>query len=284
MTGTYRSPAGAERVRDWCSAGLARWEVPHTTHEVHTCWGRTHVVALGMGDSVCVYLPGTNFNAASSTTVLRQLATNCQVYAADLPGQPGLSAATRPHPELSGYAAWLGDLIAWVDERHTHGHIVLAGHSRGAAVALSAEPDSVQGLVLLAPAGLIGVRASLGMLRATVPWLVQRNSAGARRLLEYMSGPAHTPADELVEWMTLVAQTCHTTGAPGPLPDGTLLNWRSRQVLVAVGEHDAFFPISELNEPCRSTLGREPLVIPGAGHVVVDEEPVLVAELITSLM
>lgn len=284
MTGTYRSPAGAERVREWCSAGLARWEVPHSTHEVRTSRGQTHVVAAGDGDSICVFLPGTNFNAASSTTVLRELATNCQVYAADLPGQPGLSAPTRPHPELSGYAAWLRDLIAWVKERHEHGRIMLAGHSRGAAVALSAEPDSVQGLVLLAPAGLIGVRPSIEMLRATVPWLVQRNSAGARRLLEYMSGPAHTPGDEMVGWMTLVARTCHTTGAPGPLPDDILRNWQSRLVLVAVGEHDAFFPISKLREPCRSKLGREPLVIPGAGHLVVDEEPILVAELITSAL
>ena len=83
---------------------------------------------------------------------------------------------------------------------------MLAGHSRGAAVALSAEPDSVEGLVLLAPAGLTEVRPSIEMLRSTLPWLVRRNNAGARRLLEYMSGPAHTPEDDLVEWMTLVAR------------------------------------------------------------------------------
>ena len=256
MTSAYRSPAGAERVRDWCSAGLARWEIPHATHEVHTSCGQTHVVALGTGDGICIYLPG----------------------------QPGLSAAKRPHPELSGYAAWLSDLIAWVRERHAHGRIVLAGHSRGAAVALSAEPDSVQGLILLAPAGLTEVRASIAMLRATLPWLMRRNSAGARRLLEYMSGLAHTAEDDLVEWMTLVARTCRPTGAPGPLPDDTLLRWKGRQVLVVVGERDVFFPITELREPCRSKLGREPLVIPGAGHLLLDERPVLVTELITSLL
>ncbi|WP_107765631.1 alpha/beta fold hydrolase [Nocardioides terrigena] len=284
MSSAYRSAAGAERVRDWCSAGLARWEFPHSTHEVDTSHGQTHVVALGAGDGICIYLPGTNFNAATSTTVLSQLATSCRVYAADLPGQPGLSAAERPHPELLGYAAWLRDLIAWVSGRHEHGSIVLAGHSRGAAVALSAEPDSVQGLMLLAPAGLSEVRASIEMLRATLPWLVRRNSAGARRLLEYMSGPAHTAEDDVVEWMTLVSRSCRTTGAPGPLPDHTLLRWKGRQVLVAVGEHNVFFPVSKLRVSCRSKLGREPVVIPGAGHLVVDEEPVLVTELVTSLL
>jgi pimeloyl-ACP methyl ester carboxylesterase len=84
--------------------------------------------------------------------------------------------------------------------------------------------------------------------------------------------------------MTLVARKCRTTGAPGPLPDDILLSWKCRQVLVAVGEHDVFFPVSKLREPCRSKLGRQPSVIPGAGHLVVDEEPVLVTELITSLL
>ena len=216
MASLYRSCAGADQVRDWCSAGLARWWVPHASHEVETSCGQTHVLSAGTGDGICVFLPGTNFNAASSTVVLGALASRCRVYAADLPGQPGLSTAKRPDHEQSGYAAWLTDVIAWVRRRHQGGRIVLAGHSRGAAVALSAEPDSVEGLALLAPAGLTEVRPSIEMLRSTLPWLVRRNNAGARRLLAYMSGPAHPPADDLVEWMTLVARACRTTGAPGP--------------------------------------------------------------------
>lgn len=284
MADAYRSPVGAAHVRDWCSAGLASWGVPHTTHEVDTSCGQTHVVSVGTGDGICIYLPGTNFNAASSTVVLSELASRCRVYAADLPGQPGLSSAVRPDHELSGYAAWLTDLVAWVRRRHERDRIVLAGHSRGAAVALSAEPDSVDGLALLAPAGLTQVRPSVEMLRATLPWLVRRNNAGARRLLEYMSGPAHAPADDLVEWMTLVARACRTTGAPGPLPEDKLNRWKGRHVAVAVGGHDVFFPASRLREPCRIRLGREPLVVSGAGHLLVDEEPVLVSNLITSLL
>ncbi|MGZ5405849.1 MAG: alpha/beta fold hydrolase [Nocardioides sp.] len=284
MASPYRSPAGADQVHSWCSTGLARWRVRHATHQVDTRCGHTHVVSVGTGDGICVYLPGTNFNAASSTVMLSALASRCRVYAADLPGQPGLSTAKRPDPELPGYAAWLTDLIAWVKRRHERERIVLAGHSRGAAVALSATPDSVDGLVLLAPAGLTEVRPSIEMLRSTLPWLVRRNSAGARRLLEYMSGPAHAPANDVVEWMTLVARACRTTGAPGPLPEDNLVRWKGRDVRVAIGEHDVFFPVSKLREACRTKLGLEPLVIPGAGHLLLDEEPVLVSDLITSLL
>lgn len=284
MATPYRSPDGAAHVRHWCTAGLARWTVPHTTHEVDSACGQTHVVSAGSGRGICIYLPGTNFNAASSTVVLSELASRCRVYAADLPGQPGLSSATRPPHELPGYAAWVTDLIAWVRRRHESDRIVLAGHSRGAAVALSAEPDSVDGLALLAPAGLTPVRPSIEMLRATLPWLLRRDNAGARRLLEYMSGPEHAPADDSVEWMALVARACRTTGAPGALPDDNLNRWKGRQVRVAVGEHDVFFPVSKLREPCRIQLGREPIVVLGAGHLLVDEEPVLVSDLVTSLL
>ena len=167
MTSAYRSPAGAAQVRDWCRAALARWVVPHQTHSVNTSLGETHVVSLGAGNHVCVYLPGTNFNASSSTTVLGALAGKFRVYAADLPGQPGLSAANRPDDELSGYAAWVTELIDWVERRDGRAQILLAGHSRGAAVALSANPDAVHGLALFSPAGLIAVRPTLQMLRST---------------------------------------------------------------------------------------------------------------------
>ena len=284
MASLYRSPVGAAQVRDWCFAGLASWKIPHAIHEVETSRGQTHVLSAGTGDAICIYLPGTNFNAASSTVVLSALASRCRVYAADLPGQPGLSTAKRPDPEVPGYAAWVSDLVAWVRRRHEGGRIVLAGHSRGTAVALSAAPDRVDGLALLAPAGLTAVRPTFEMLGSTLPWLVRRNNAGARRLLEYMSGPAHPPVSDLVEWMTLVARACRTTGAPGPLPDDILASWTGRDVRVAVGEHDVFFPVTKLREPCRTKLGVEPVVIPGAGHLLGDEEPVLVADLITSLL
>lgn len=283
MTSAYRSQAGAEHVQHWCRAALATWVVPHQTHVVDTSLGMTHVVSLGAGDDVCVYLPGTNFNASSSTTVLAALAGKFRVYAADLPGQPGLSAANRPADEHSGYAGWVTQLIGWVARRDGRARILLAGHSRGAAVALSANPDTVHGLALFSPAGLIAVRPTLTMLRSTVPWLVRRNAVDARRLLDYMSGPGRAPAADLVEWMTIVARACRTTGAPGPLPDTDLVRWTRHNVRVAVGEHDVFFPIAMLHEACRAKLNLEPLVVPGAGHLLVDEEPELTAGMVAGL-
>jgi pimeloyl-ACP methyl ester carboxylesterase len=286
MPSAYRSPSHGDEVRSWCRAALARWSVPHEAHVIDTCCGDTHVLSAGEGDgdAVCVYLPGTNFTTSSSSVVLEELATRLPLYAADLPGQPGLSAPVRPKDEVSGYAGWVEQLVSWVHSRHPDARIVLAGHSRGSAVAMLVNPDTVHGLALLSPAGFIAVRPTRQMLRATLPWLLRRNAAGARRLLEYMSGRRHTAAQEQVEWMTLVARACRTTGAPRALPDATLNRWRGRNVSLVVGDHDVFFPVSELSKVCLSKLGTNPVVVQGAGHLLVDEEPQQVVTHIAELL
>lgn len=127
------------------------------------------------------------------------------------------------------------------------------------------------------------MRPTLEMLRSTVPWLVRRDSVGARRLLDYMSYPGRAPAADLVEWMTIVARACRTTGAPGPLPDADLVRWQGHNVRVAVGDHDVFFPFAKLREACRAKLGQEPFVVPSTGHLLVDEAPELAAEMVAAL-
>ena len=52
---------------------------------------------------------------------------------------------------------------------------------------------------------------------------------------------------------------------------------------VAVGDHDVFFPFDKLSEVCRARLDQEPFAVSGAGHLLVDEEPELAAELVASL-
>jgi pimeloyl-ACP methyl ester carboxylesterase len=50
-----------------------------------------------------------------------------------------------------------------------------------------------------------------------------------------------------------------------------------------VGEHDCFFAPERLAERTRSQLGQEPHVVAGAGHLLVEERPDAVAELVTQL-
>lgn len=242
-----------------------------------TSLGETHLLEAGSGDTVCVYLPGTDFNGATSLGLLGHLAERCLVVCPDLPGQPGLSSSTRPRPEVAGYGRWLDEVVESVRTRHPDGRLVVAGHSRGAAVALSATTE-VDSLALVAPAGLVGVRPGPAILRVAVPWVLRPTAARSRALLELMSGPESIPGADLTDWLTLAATDTRTTGAPGPLPDSVVSRWRHRPVSVLVGEHDCFFPPGRIAPSARRRLGVETEVLKGLGHLAVEEAPGLVAE------
>src|SRR4051812_18965958 len=127
MPGLYRSTEARDRIRAWCTDRLDAWPVAHTRTTVSTTLGETAVVSAGTGEDVCVYLPGTNFNAATSTGVLGALAERCRVIAVDLPGQPGLSSEGRPdRDEVSGYAQWIRELLRWCEAENPGGRVVLA--------------------------------------------------------------------------------------------------------------------------------------------------------------
>jgi pimeloyl-ACP methyl ester carboxylesterase len=222
-----------------------------------------------------VFLPGTNFNAATSVELMAAFVrAGLTVTCADLPGQPGLSAPDRPSAEEPAYAAWIGEVLTHVRrDLPAGGTVTLVGHSRGAAVALTAPVELVDHLVLVSPAGLVDVRPTWQMLRATMPWLVRRNVAGSRRLARLMTGPLGSPSPELVDWLTLVARSSRTTGAPGRCADSALHRWRARSVRVLIGEHDCFFPPGRLRDPVREELGTDLSVVAGAGHLLVDQAP-----------
>ena len=283
MSELYRSTAGRALVRAWCEQQLAEWSRPHTRRTVPTTLGETSLVEVGTGGSLVVYLPGTNFNAATSRPVLEALvATGHRAVCVDLPGQPGLSAPTRPADEVGGYAGWLAEVLGSVRGPETD-RVVLVGHSRGAAIALSAEPDAVDRLVLVSPAGLLDVRPSWPIIRATVPWLVRRDDAGSRRLVDFMTGPdLPFPDAVLVAWTTLVARHTRTSRAPGRAADAVLHRWRGRSVQVLVGDRDCFFDAAATTGAAADDLGAPTVLVPGGGHLLVDQVPDVVARVVAA--
>jgi len=281
----YRSVADEAHLRQWCENRLAGWDVPHTTTILDTTLGPTHLASTGAGRDVCLYLPGTNFNAATSTGVLAALGAVTRVVCADLPGQPGLSAARRPRDEVSAYGRWVQEVLGHVRATTGAERLLLVGHSRGAAVALGAEPDSVDGLLLVSPAGLATVRMSPAVVGRSLVWLARPTPARTRRVVALMAGTADDRGlEHVTEWLTLTARSTRTTGAPGPLPSGLLERWRGRPVAVVAGAADVFFPPARLAEPTRRHLGCEVEAVPGAGHLLTDQRPEVVADRVRALL
>lgn len=272
MASLYRTPQGRERVRDWCTSRLEAWATPHETTSISTSVGPVHLVSAGSGPLTLVYLPGTSFNAATGLPLLTALAARCRVLAMDLPGQPGLSTANRPRGGDTD-TGWLSEVLAAVGR----GPVVLVGHSRGAHVALCTDPSSVTGAVLVDPAGLGRVAVTGRLLRVALPWLLRPTQRRSRAVLRLMSASGHDPADDQVEWMTLVARHTRTTGAPGPAPRWATEAWRPASTSVITGAEDCFFPPHRLDPLVRERLGAELVVVPGVGHLSVDEAPTVLA-------
>src|SRR5215212_9447035 len=126
----YRSWRGEGAVRDWCERRLERWTVLHVRREIDSTLGRTHLVVAGdSGKGTILFLPGTNFNAATSLPLAGELAARAQVVLADLPGQPGLSSGARPTGQrTAAYGTWAGEVVEDVRRSAGPGPLLLAGH------------------------------------------------------------------------------------------------------------------------------------------------------------
>lgn len=279
MRNRYRSSHGQRVIRDWCEDRIDRWTIAHHRRVVTTSIGETHLTLAGDGPATVLYLPGTNFGAATSLPVAEHLAATVRVVVADLPGQPGLSAGRAPDGDLSsGYGAWAGEVVQHLHHAYAAtGPLVVVGHSLGAAVALAAPTAGIDGLALLNPAGLIRLRVPADVLRATLPWVLRPTERRSRALLAHLTAPDRTPPSILVQWMTLVARHSRPTGAPGPLPEALVHRWSGTPRLVLSGQHDCFLPPQQLAPVVQQRLGTELSVLAGMGHLSVDDAPIQIA-------
>lgn len=280
MRDAYRTEAGRAAVRQWCQSRLDDWPIPHERSEILTSVGRTHLVRAGAGSVTVLFLPGTNFNAATSLDFVAGLAEQHHVVAADLPGQPGLSAGSLAgEHSRAAHRLWVSEVITSL-EAHA---LVLVGHSLGAAVALMADPQRVAGIVLIDPAGLMRLRVGPAVLASTLVWLGRPSPHSSARMLRSMSAPGHLPRADLTEWMTLVARHTRPRVAPAPLPSEELSRWQRTPRVALSGERDCFLPVSKLAAAVRSRLAVDLEVIRGAGHLTPVEHPQRLTQAIATL-
>jgi pimeloyl-ACP methyl ester carboxylesterase len=124
-----------------------------TCRDLDTSLGTTRVMTLGGPD--VVLLPGTNFSTATSLKLLALVGREHRAIGVDLPGQPGLSAALRPD-DRDSYGVWLGEVVCGLGLERP----IVVGHSLSgrAALVIARGDTSIEGLVLVAPAGLIRLR------------------------------------------------------------------------------------------------------------------------------
>lgn len=125
---------------------------PHRTEMLQAADSRVRTLRAGAGDTTLVLIHGYGEHLLTWRGVVDPLASSYRVVAFDLPGFGGSEKPDRPYT-LDAMAREVTGFL----ERWTRGPVILVGHSMGGALAARAaldRPDLVDGLILIAPAGL----------------------------------------------------------------------------------------------------------------------------------
>ena len=107
MRSLYKSEAGHRIIAHWCRARLDAWTEPHRREAVAIDGATAHLTFVGEGRPEVVFVPGTNFNAATCLPVAEVLGRRWPTVVVDMPGQPGLGSGERPRSPLR---SWYGDM------------------------------------------------------------------------------------------------------------------------------------------------------------------------------
>ncbi len=181
----FRSEAAAEAVAGKYREVLELWPVPRTELTVPTRQGETFVVACGPEDAPpVVLLHGAQANAAGWMFDAALWSRSFRLYAVDMIGEAGLSAAVRPPLKDDSHALWLDDVLRGLGLSSA----AFVGTSLGGWLALdyaSRRAGAVERLALIGPAG-IGRQKNF-LLKAAPLLLLGR--WGKRRMRQMVFGP-----------------------------------------------------------------------------------------------
>lgn len=270
----YTSPQGEQAIQALYDAALARWPVPYQALRVATRHGETHVIASGAAAAPpLLLLHGAGSNATMWIGDVAEFSRGHRVYVVDLIGEPGRSAPSRPAWEGPAYAEWLEDVLAELRIERAR----LVGLSQGGWTALkfaAQRPERVEKLVLLSPGGLAPDRQSF-VLQA-VP-LMMLGRWGIRRLNRLLFGDQ--PVPEGVDEVTHVIMS-NFKSRLGVLPlfSDEAVRQLTMPVLLIMGERDALRPAGPLAARLKRLAPHAVcLILPGAGHALVNLAPRILA-------
>ena len=267
----YRSAAGAAAVEHRYRELLRSWPVPNEALTVPTGEGETFVVASGSPDAPpVVALQGSGANAAMWLRQIERLARHLRVYAVDVIGEPGLSAALRPPLASDAYARWLDDVLASLGL----GETAMLGVSLGGWLALDyavRRPERVTKLALLTPSG-IG-RRKLGVLLAALA-LRPFGEKGLRRTMRLALGPGarDVAGDEVGALALLISRHFRPRTEPIPTFSDDALRSLAVPLMAVVGGKDAMIDSYETERRLTATVPHATVhLLPEAGHLLPDQ-------------
>jgi pimeloyl-ACP methyl ester carboxylesterase len=277
----YKSVEGERAVRDEYARFLKHWPVPNRQFHVPTREGDTFAIACGReGAPPLVLLHGSGFNSVTWMGDVTAWSEHFRVYAVDVIGHPGFSAASRPSYGSDAYASWLDDVLNAL----AVGRASIVGISLGGWLGIDyavRRPERVASLVLLCPGGvgreLIG---SFKLLFGILP-LMLFGERGRRKAMEKMLGPVafedSREAHAVAAFMNLVSKHFRQNLAKVTRFDDAALERLTMPVFAIVGGRDPMLDSQETKQRLeRRAADAQVLYLPDVGHAVVGQtEPIL---------
>lgn len=252
---------------------LGAWPVPFTEARVSTREGETFVIACGNeGAPPLVLLHGAQSNSASWMFEAPAWAGKFRVYAVDLVGEAGLSAAARPALNGEAYSQWLADVFDGLGIQQA----CVIGMSFGGWVALQfaiREPERVAKLALMCPAGIGRQRNFL--LKAFPLLLMGR--WGAAKVQRMIFGPSigdmSVEAHPLFDLMARIRKTVRPRTASIPmLSDADLRRLRMPLQVIAGGKDPLINSMETLRRIQRLVPRADLVLVKDAHHYLPAQE------------
>lgn len=242
-----------------------------------------HAAECGTGPKTIVLLHGFGSCRAIWHDVAELLVPGMKLLAYDLPGHGHSLQCEGMGGAKPAARAILADLAS-----RTPGKVHLVGHSMGGAVATLmalADPGRIASLTLLAPGGF-GPEINAPLLRR---YAAAAGRKEIRACLAAMSGPQGAPPDHVVEALAAMRKQPGQTqilvdmaaamtkdDRQGAIP-GASLETLAMPVMVVWGTEDPLLPVEQAeNLPAHFLLHH----VWGAGHMLVEEAPGLIAEIV----
>jgi pimeloyl-ACP methyl ester carboxylesterase len=270
MKSVYKSPAGERAVRERYLDILKHWPVPNQQLRVPTREGETFIIACGNENAPpLLLLHGSIANSAMWMGDVADWAQHFRIYAVDIIGDAGLSAASRPPFASDAHALWLDDVMQALSLSRAS----IIGVSLGGWLALdyaTRRPERVKSVVAVCPAG-VG-RQKIGIVFKTIP-LRMLGEWGKRIAAEMVLGraPANpSPAVQyFMKFMALIHQNFRPRIVKLPIFSDEALRRLSMPVLAIVGGKDVLLDSAETKRRLEANVPHAEIrYLPEAGHFI----------------
>lgn len=273
MPNLYRSAADQQMLARLYQEFLDHWPTANRQLRVATCAGETFIVECGDPRMPpLLLLHGSGSNSVMWVRDVTAWAGRFRVFAVDLIGEPGFSAASRPALASDAHAAWLDDVLQALGLERAS----FVGASLGAWLALdfaTRRPARVDRLVLLGPGGIGRQRRSF-LFKMLPLWLL--GARGRRKALAVAAGPGPAKPTaghrRYMEFLELVQQGFRRRMDPLPIFSDASLSGLATPLLAIVGDRDVIFDSAETALRLeRLVAGARVIRLPESGHSIFDQ-------------